>query len=305
MPPDPRQGEAWESLPESQLQELGRVLAEGRVERGFSLEELARKLHMGVEQLRTLEKADRAKLPELVFVIAQARRIASVLELSIDPLIDALRQDARSLAKTTGATSKAKVAPPSRPVAIRQVVTDEVQLPISSPQESLAHEGSERAGSERAVSAAEPVPQQRSGSVVALLQPLAVLALVAGVASAGTALWRHGLSSSGSAPAAPVPAPQPAAPRPAMAATSLVLRSKHPSWLEVRTRQGQRLHFGILRGERSFPNPSGLEVRAGRPDLITVTTASGTSRVLGRIDQLRWWLVQPDGKILPLPGKPA
>lgn len=300
MPPDPRQGEAWESLPESQLQELGRVLAEGRVERGFSLEELARKLHMGVEQLRTLEKADRAKLPELVFVIAQARRIASVLELSIDPLIDALRQDARSLVKTTGVKSKAKVAPPSRPVAIRQVVTDEVQLPISSLEEPTA-----RAGSERAVSAAEPVPQQRSGSVVALLQPLAVLALVAGVASAGTALWRHGLSSSGSAPAAPVPAPQPAASRPAMAATSLVLRSKHPSWLEVRTHQGQRLHFGILRGERSFPNLSGLEVRAGRPDLITVTTASGTSRVLGRIDQLRWWLVQPDGKILPLPGKPA
>ncbi|MFM8524654.1 MAG: helix-turn-helix domain-containing protein [Cyanobacteriota bacterium] len=310
MPPDPRQAEDRESLPDVQLQELARALAEGRAAQGLSLEELARKLHMGIEQLRALEQADGAKLPELVFVIAHARRIASVLELSIDPLIDALRQDSASSTRFAGITSRAKAAAKaapqtrSRPVAIREGAHD-VPASLSRSQKPPARP--ERAGS--ASTGPNPGPAvsvnpSPSGSA-AWLRPLAALALVAGVASAGTALWRHGFPSSGSTPVRPVPAVQPAAPRPAIASADLVLRSRQPSWLEVRTRKGQRLHFGILRGQLSFPNRAGLEVRAGRPDLIIVTTAPGTSRVLGRIDQLRWWLIQPDGRILPLPGKPA
>lgn len=46
---------------------------------------------MGSEQLGALERGDRSRLPEAVFVIAQARRVASALDLNIDALIAPLR----------------------------------------------------------------------------------------------------------------------------------------------------------------------------------------------------------------------
>jgi cytoskeletal protein RodZ len=73
------------------LQQLGRRLAQARQACGLSLEEHADRLNMGREQLRALEAGHRDSLPEAVFVIAQARRVAASLGVEIDDEIAALR----------------------------------------------------------------------------------------------------------------------------------------------------------------------------------------------------------------------
>jgi transcriptional regulator with XRE-family HTH domain len=71
---------------------LGAAITQARLEAGLGLADLASRLNMGVEQLEALESGDLARLPEPVFVIAQARRIAQNLGVTIDGEIQALRQ---------------------------------------------------------------------------------------------------------------------------------------------------------------------------------------------------------------------
>ena len=71
----------------------------------------------------------------------------------------------------------------------------------------------------------------------------------------------------------------------------------------MRNAKGESLHYGLFNGQLSFPNPAGLEVRAGRSDQITVVMGNAAPRTLGTIDQLDWWLIQPDGKIVPSANK--
>jgi len=66
---------------------------------------MAARLHMGVEQLRALEEGDGEALPEPVFVVAQARRVAASLGLNIDADVAALR---------SGQTRSARPAPVPR-----------------------------------------------------------------------------------------------------------------------------------------------------------------------------------------------
>lgn len=70
---------------------LGRRLREAREAHGLAVTVLAERLRIGVEQLQALETADRERLPESVFVIAQARRIATALQLDITAELQALR----------------------------------------------------------------------------------------------------------------------------------------------------------------------------------------------------------------------
>lgn len=78
-----------EPIPE--LQKLGSTLAAARHQRGIDLELLAERLRIGASQLRALETGDHTHLPEGVFVIALARRVASALDLNIDEAVQALR----------------------------------------------------------------------------------------------------------------------------------------------------------------------------------------------------------------------
>jgi hypothetical protein len=86
--------------PTSPLERLGNTLREARVSRGIDRAALAAQLHMGEEQLQALEEANTARLPELVFVIAQSRRVARALELEIDPLIAPLKQSGAGIQPT-------------------------------------------------------------------------------------------------------------------------------------------------------------------------------------------------------------
>ena len=68
----------------------------------------------------------------------------------------------------------------------------------------------------------------------------------------------------------------------------LVLRSQEPSWLEVKAEAGKVLFRGTFSGERRFPLGGGLQVLAGRPDLVQAQLGTAPSRALGPIDQVRW-----------------
>ncbi|MEY4759050.1 MAG: hypothetical protein RLZZ268_548, partial [Cyanobacteriota bacterium] len=68
----------------------------------------------------------------------------------------------------------------------------------------------------------------------------------------------------------------------------LLLRSRGPSWLEVKTETGTTLFRGTFEGERSFPLGGGVVVLAGRPDLVQAQLGSGAAQQLGTIDQVRW-----------------
>ena len=95
--PDPQQrtptneGVLPPTEPIPELQKLGTTLAAARHQSGIDLEMLAERLRIGASQLRALETGDHTHLPEGVFVIALARRVASALDVNIDESVKALR----------------------------------------------------------------------------------------------------------------------------------------------------------------------------------------------------------------------
>jgi cytoskeletal protein RodZ len=328
MSSEPSQGTAKERLLDAHLQELGRSLSAAREARGQSVEELARRLRMGVEQLRALEEADRRRLPEMVFVIAQARRVASSLDLCVDERIDALRQGGfssiPSLAGLMDAGEPSETnADPS--AAVGDTATpSRADDPVKTPHQF--NPGSHLSGQDTSHGAspepAQPAPEpsqttptlerhsrQTSGQPVPWVRPVATVALLAGIASAGFALWRHGVPSLAHRPGVPAAGqsghPSPSSPGSTLLKDRLLLSSKEPSWLEVQTPNGDNLHYGLLQGEQSFTNQAGLQVRAGRPDLITVRAGDGAPRPLGTIDDLNWWTIHPDGRITPVEKQPT
>ena len=201
---------------------------------------------MGLEQLQALEAADTSRLPEAVFVIAQARRVASNLAIDISGPLQMLR--------------------------------------ANGPFQSQAASVQTTPSPGRAGPRPSPRPQ--------ILGPLALAAaILAGVATAGVLLRQQWLQQRAQPGPAGSPIPVPTAAQPAAVAASspeLVLRSQEPSWLEVKAEAGKVLFRGTFSGERRFPLGGGLQVLAGRPDLVQAQLGTAASRVLGPIDQVRW-----------------
>ena len=247
-----------EPIPE--LLRLGEQLREARQSQGLGIEELAERLHIGNDQLLALECGDRSHLPEAVFVIAQAKRVASVLGIDVEGTIAQLRQS--------------RLMQP----------TDRQSVPMSP------------ASSGSAPTAAR-LPSRSSGSGTApgRLPWLPLLAAVAALA-AGFGLVRALRPAVTRQPATPRPASTvlPTPPSPAIsgpitpAAAVLVLRTSEPRWLEVRTLTGERLFEGTLEGEKRFPLGRGLEVMAGRPYAVTASVGDQPATPLGKVDEIAW-----------------
>ncbi|WP_425386799.1 helix-turn-helix domain-containing protein [Cyanobium gracile] len=70
---------------------MGERLAAARREQGLSLEDLADRLRLGTEQLTALETGDHRHLPEAVFVVAQAKRVAGALGIDVSQQISDLQ----------------------------------------------------------------------------------------------------------------------------------------------------------------------------------------------------------------------
>lgn len=260
-----------------ELQRLGQRLEQARESQGLSREQQAERLRMGTEQLRALEQGDRAELPEAVFVVAQARRVAASLGVNIDAEISALRGNAAFQASP----SRPPQAPPtSTPAA----AGSSISVPPASP-------------------AAAPTARGRG--------PLLLAAAAALALAGGGLLLRFGatLTSPPLQPTAPLLQPSPTAEGNAASTgnpstgggSELVLRALQPSWLEVRSAQGDVLFRGTLQGERRFPLNRELRVLAGRPDLVTASAPGQRGQVLGPIEAVRWRSFRPSVPQAPAP----
>jgi transcriptional regulator with XRE-family HTH domain len=271
-----------QAIPE--LQRLGERLRHAREQQGISREELAERLHLGTEQLVALETADSARLHEPVFVIAQARRLAAALNLGIEPEISALRRC--GMAGGGGAPSPAATAPASPG---RQPP----QAPPASP-----------------AAAVRPAAPAGRGWLPWLAAPAAVLLAVLALLT----LRRPPSPSPAPAPATSSTTPAPTVPAPAAAAETpaaagqyslRALRSQETSWVEVRDSSGHVLFRGRLEGEKSFPLGAGLQVLAGRPDLVAGGLAGVPPQPLGSIDQVNWRRIQPSARTAQQQDVPA
>jgi hypothetical protein len=74
----------------------------------------------------------------------------------------------------------------------------------------------------------------------------------------------------------------------------LVLRSAEPSWVEVRSANGEVLLRGTLEGEQRFPLSGELRVLPGRPDLVSAASGGAPARPLGPIEAVTWYRFSPE-----------
>ena len=246
----------------AELMALAAAIAQARLCAGLSVAQLAKRLNMGVEQLEALESGDLERLPEPVFVIAQARRIAQNLGVTIDGEIQALRQ--------------------SGSLNTRSIELQNLRLKAET--EDPRGPGANQA--------------PRGGGMVPVL---ASLALASGVAAGSFALWQQWqgrqqqpiqakpvLTKKASTKQAPAAAKGQALTPAQTGATSLTLSSGNNTWLEVKTLKGKQLFRGDFKGQQRFPLNQGLRVLAGRPDLVLVQVGATAARPLGSISDVTW-----------------
>ena len=276
-----------------ELMALAAAIAQARLAAGLSVAALAKKLNMGVEQLEALESGDLDRLPEQVFVIAQARRISQSLGVTIDAEIQALRQ--------SGSLN-------TRPIELQNL---KLKAEIEAPPGPEANQAPRANG---------------------MVPVLASLALASGVAAGSFALWQQWqgrqqqaiqtkpvltkpvqtkkATTKQSQAAAQVQAPA----LTQTGATSLTLSSTSNTWLEVKTLKGKQLFRGDFKGRKGFPLNEGLRLLAGRPDLVLVQVGATAARPLGPISEVKWQTFAapkapaPLGTVRrplePRPGKP-
>ena len=75
--------------------------------------------------------------------------------------------------------------------------------------------------------------------------------------------------------------------------TRLTLDSIEPSWIALR-RNGTVFFEGKLSEPMDVQDPSAVEVYAGRPDQVTVTSDNKPPEALGGISDVRWYSLSPE-----------
>ena len=242
------------------LVEAGRQLAEARAAAGLTQNQLASQMHLGEEQLAALERGDQSELPEPVFIKAMVRRLSSHLGLDADAMVQAL--------------GPLTTSQPKRP----------------SPRETT---------------------QGMSPQHERTVHPLPLVAL-AGLAGLGFVVWSNASEltrfAQGLRPANPTLKPSEAnlevaevaderdaliVPAPPTAELGLTISSSEPSWIALR-REGIVEFEGLLNGERRIENPDLVEIYAGRPDLVQLSSPDAETRTLGAVDDIRWIPLNPE-----------
>ena len=241
------------------LVEAGRQLAEARAAASLSQNQLASQLHMGEEQLAALERGDQTELPEPVFIKAMVRRISSHLGLDADAMVQTLG-------------------------------------PLTTKPPKRATPGATRRG----------IAPQNRRTFHPL--PLVALALLTGI---GFVVWSNASELTrfvqGLKPASPTLEPSETdlevtkiaderdaliVPAPPTGDLGLTISSSEPSWIALR-REGIVEFEGMLNGERRIDNPDLVEIYAGRPDLVQLSSPDAETRTLGAVDDIRWIPLSP------------
>ncbi len=305
--------------PIPELRRLGQQLAQARQTAGMSQDALTERLRLAPRQLKALEEGDPTRLPEGVFVVALARRVAEALNADVDEALQAVRESrlmrrsvpaVRPASREGGAEETVRPVPP--PIAPREAGPG---LPDSrgpgAPPPSPVTTSSESQGGEFAH---HPGPDPDRWPLAAL----AALVVAAALATVWLSRPRPSPQGVASVPAtvpapAAVPAPAPAvatpasAPAPAAspaAANSLRLHASEPSWVEVRDLGGRTLFEGILTGEKQFPVGRGIEVIAGRPHAVRASVGAAPAEALGSVTDIRWKRFSAAGSALHPPSLP-
>ena len=279
IPPSPK------TIPE--LLELGKALQSARQAQGLTLPQLASRLNMGLEQLEALESGQRERLPEPVFVVAQARRVSGALKLDLNTLIEALGRNPQFAAARNGSPSALRGSSASAAVAPQTAANG---VPTGAPWAARL--------------------QALLG--VAAIGTAAIGLVAVGLGAGLRGGWRllelksllpappspKASKQAKPAPAAELEQPVKLSPAPGAgqlpapgrgdATDKLVLVASGVSWLEVKSVGGQSLFRGNFSGERSFPLGQGLRVLSGRPDLVTVRLGKAKPQQLGPIEQVIW-----------------
>ena len=251
------------------LVEAGRQLAEARAAAGLSQNQLAGQLHMGEEQLAALERGDQTELPEPVFIKAMVRRLSSHLGLDADAMVQIL-----------GPLTFHQPKRPA-PVEITRCINPQKQTSFN------------------------PLP----------------LAALAGMAGLAVVVWSNASEltrfAQGLRPANQTLEPSEASTTPpenqpdldlgeveaepgaaivsvqTTADLGLTISSSEPSWIALR-REGIVEFEGLLNGERRIDNPDLVEIYAGRPDLVQLSSPNAETRTLGAVDDIRWIPLSPE-----------
>ena len=242
------------------LVEAGRQLAEARAAAGLTQNQLAGQMHMGEEQLAALERGDQAELPEPVFIKAMVRRLSSHLGLDADAMVQTLG-------------------------------------PLTTNQPKRTTHGATTRG----------ITPQKQRTV----HPLPLVAL-AGLAGLGFVVWSNASEltrfAQGLRPTKQTLEPSEAdlevaevveepdvliVPAPSTADLGLTISSSEPSWIALR-REGIVEFEGLLNGERKIDNPDLVEIYAGRPDLVQLSSPETETRTLGAVNDIRWIPLNPE-----------
>lgn len=256
----------------SKLVTVGSQLRSAREAAGLSGAQLADSLHMGHEQLDALEKGERDRLPEPVFIKAMTRRVAARLQIDADPLIHEL-----SMAMAEG---QAERSPKTTPPTPSPRISRYKQFPALS----------------------------ESNPPATIWKAAATIALLAGIGIGSALVFAKQRQISPPAVASnttsrqPTPeTPEPAVTTeressliPASEAPALSITSQEPSWLEVRNANRETVYVGTLDGESPLAVNPGDEVYAGRPDLVLLNDGNNPPKPLGDITDIRWHKITPE-----------
>ena len=267
---------------------VGQQLSERRLAQGLSREQLADRMHLGIEQLAALESGDRDKLPEPVFIKAMVRRLSNHLELDADALVASLGSlSDGAVFNERGSQQKGPISPPLQPPSRPEKGAIWLWLVLI---------GATALGALAWV--------QRAALLELIQQPQSNSARATATAKT-TTTSNESISTASTTPSitpsdtAPDTAPEVALVLPSTSEVELTnsgpitIKSKEPSWIALR-REGTIEFEGILEGERIITNPDEIEIYAGRPDLLTVSISNGEPKVLGTISDIQWIPLKPE-----------
>lgn len=233
----------------SALRLVGQALRDGREQRELNQQQLASRLHIGVEQLVALETGRIDGLPEPVFVKAMVRRIASYLQIDPDPLVAQLQR----------------------------------------PQGSDGHHSNDIAAEDTPASPKTQTTTNTNNTLPLLLWLLPILLLGAAGAFWGlNRTWQRPLAASAPPVSSVRGTVPPPASAPPSTTPVLQISSLEPSWITIR-RNGEVEFEGLLEKPTVIDDPHEVEVYAGRPDLVMVDKAGEPGTPLGPITPLQWY----------------
>ena len=239
----------------SGIEAVGSAIREGRESRSISRDDLAKRLHMGCEQLEALEQGDRNRLPEPVFIKAMVRRLASHLGLDADALV-------AQLGSVSSRPPTANATPPAQSAAEQSSGTPWLAILLSL----MALIGIGSWASRLLPDTSSPAISQ--GDTIKALPETVVQS--------------------------PAELPQKSDQIVAAETTaSITLDCREPCWIALR-RDGTVEFEGILETSRTVEDTEGVEIYPGRPDLLTLRRAGNEPITLGSINDLRWYSLNPE-----------